>query len=170
MEHAKNYKRSPMNKKGVVYLITTMIVGALIISQPSYANIEQDDIKREEQRLSIEKKNIEIQLQTVESHIRELEGRLINYLEQAQLHYDQWVRKNGISDVSESMLNDMNDRKEREELEIVQEKRRLANINEELNNIHKKLEELYKSGLYARIDWHNGIRPFLIWRRGCLFL
>ncbi len=110
----------------------------LILAQ----NRDQFARDRKRQSLMVEKENTERQIEIVENHIKEREERLINFLEQAQLDYDQWVRRNGISAVSESKLNDMNDRKERETLEINQQKRRLANLNEELQNIQNKLDGL----------------------------
>lgn len=105
-------------------------------------NKDPMEIERKRQNLFIDKCNIEGRIESLEKHIKELEERLLVYLEQAQLNYDQWVRRNGTGDASENMLNDMKDRREREELEINQQKRRLATLNDELKHIQSKLEAL----------------------------
>jgi len=112
--------------------------GPLILAQ----NSDQFERDRKRKSLMVAKENTENQIEIVENHIKEREEGLINYLEQAQIDYDQWVRTNGIGDVSETKLNIMNDRKEREQLEINQQKRRLANLMEQVRNIQIKLEEL----------------------------
>lgn len=111
--------------------------GLLILAQ----NSDQFERDRKRKSLMVAKENTENQIEIAENHIKEREERLINYLEQARIDYDQWVRTNGISDVSETKLNIMNDRKEREQLEINQQKRRLVTLYEELKKIQTKLEE-----------------------------
>lgn len=96
----------------------------------------------ERQRLLTEKNNIEFQIDNFEKHLKEFEAGVINSLEHIQMNYEQWVRKNGMDSVSESLLNDIRDRKERGELEINQKKRKLATLYEELKKIQNKLKEL----------------------------
>jgi len=96
----------------------------------------------EKQRLLTEKNNIEFQIDNFEKHLKEFEAGVLNSLEHMQMNYEQWVRRNGMDSVSESLLNDIRDRKERGELEIDQKKRKLAKLYEELNKIQNKLEEL----------------------------
>ena len=108
-------------------------------------NQDQFERERKRQSLMVEINNIEKQIEIVEKHIKELEERLINFLEQAQLDYDQCVRTNGNSDISETKLNIMNDRKEREQLYINQQKRRLAILYEELKKIQNRLEDFKMS-------------------------
>lgn len=109
----------------------------LILAQ----NRDQFERDRKRQSLMVEKENTENQIAIVDNYIKEREERLINFLEQAQLDYDQWVITNGNSDISQNKLNIMNDRKEREQLYINQQKRRLANLYEELKKIQIKLQE-----------------------------
>jgi chromosome segregation ATPase len=104
----------------------------------------RDQIKAKIMKLSSDKEHIENQIEGVEKNLKELEGRLINDLENLQLDYDQRVRMSGTDDVSTRILNDIINRKERGELDIKQQKRRLANLYEELKSIQNNLEQLTK--------------------------
>jgi hypothetical protein len=78
------------------------------------------------QALLIEKINIQSQVDLSEKYLKELEIGLIDNLEHMQLNYEQWVRKNGVDNVAESLLNDIRDKKERGELEIAQNKEKIV--------------------------------------------
>lgn len=82
------------------------------------------------------------EIEVVEKNIRNLEEKLTNKLENIQLNYEQWVRRNGMDNSSRELLNDINDTKGRGELDIKQQKRRLENLYKELKVIDNKLNQL----------------------------
>ena len=99
----------------------------------------QDQIEWKRINLLSDRGIILNEIEVIKKNIRDLEERLTNDLEKLQLNYEQWVRRNGMDDTSRALLNDINDRKERGELDIKQQKRRLENLYEELKIIDNKL-------------------------------
>jgi len=103
-----------------------------------------DQIKAKIMKLSSDKEYIENQMEGCEKRIKEMTGKMLDDLEHNQLEYNQYVRKSGTDDTSAQKLHYIQDRKEKWELMINQEKRALANFYEELKSIQNKLEQLTK--------------------------
>lgn len=104
----------------------------------------RDQIKAKIMKLSSDKEFIENQIEGCEKRIKDMTGKMLDDLEHNQLEYDQYVRKSGTDDTSAQKLHYIQDRKEKWELMINQEKRRLADFYEELKNVQNKLEQLTK--------------------------